>query len=211
VAAQRGDYRLHAGGCAGLRAIQLLPSQELAGNYGRDELFRRGWRAASGSLMTLLAPDWLGAISSGDQGSGVAPFYFYAGLLALPLAAIGAVKSGVRLPGLLLIVPPAWYMLGPAGGLYYLGALAPSLHQPRALVEGWFLVALGLALLAAAGGEWIFALWRWRFPYLPFWRPAFCSWMSGIGTRSGTRWPMPAPASMKPTARAKKPAARAWP
>ena len=155
-------------GALACAAIQLLPSQELAGNYGRATNSSAVVGVLHpGSLMTLLAPDWLGAISSGDQGSGVAPFYFYAGLLALPLAAIGAVKSGVRLPGLLLIVPPAWYMLGPAGGLYYLGALAPSLHQPRALVEGWFLVALGLALLAAAGGEWIFALWRWRFPYLP--------------------------------------------
>jgi hypothetical protein len=56
-------------------------------------------------------------------------------------------------------------MLGPAGGLYYLGTLAPGLHNLRAPVEGWFPVALGLALLAAAGGEWIFA--RWRFSYLP--------------------------------------------
>ena len=116
--------------------------------------------------MTLVAPDWLGAISGASQGlSGIAQFYFYAGLLVLPLAAIGAIKSGVRLPGLFLIVPPVWYMLGPAGGLYYLGTLAPSLHKSRAPVEGWFLAALGLALLAAAGGEWIFA--RWRYPYLP--------------------------------------------
>ena len=129
--------------------------------------------------------------------------------MVLPLAVIGAVKSGVRLPGLLLIVPPVWYMLGPAGGLYYLGALAPSLRSLRAPVEGWFLAALGLALLAAAGGEWIFA--RWRFPYLPVLWPAFCSWMSGIGTRSETRWLMPTPASMNSTGRAKRPAASVWP
>jgi hypothetical protein len=156
-----------AGALAGA-AIQLLPALELAANSTETagsatagEGLLHPW-----SLMTLVAPDWLGAISGGFKGpSDVAQYYFYAGLLVLPLAAIGAVKSGMRLPGLLLIVPPVWYMLGPAGGLYYIGALAPSLHILRAPVEGWFLVALGLALLAAAGGDWIFA--RWRMAYLP--------------------------------------------
>jgi hypothetical protein len=74
------------------------------------------------------------------------------------------VKTRARLPGLLLIVPPAWYMLGPAGGFYRLVALAPGLNKFRAPIQGWFLVAFGLALLAAAGGNWLFA--RWRIPYL---------------------------------------------
>jgi hypothetical protein len=155
-------------GALACAAIQLLPAQELAGNFSRaaDSSTIGEGVLHPGSLMTLVAPDWLGAISGGFKGpSGITQFYFYSGLFVLPLAVIGAVKSGVRLPGLLLIVPPVWYMLGPAGGLYYLGTLAPILHKSRGPVEGWFLVALGLALLAAAGGEWIFA--RWRFPYLP--------------------------------------------
>jgi hypothetical protein len=155
-------------GALACAAIQLLPAQELAGYSSRaaDSSTIAEGVLHPGSLMTLVAPDWLGAISGTIKGaSGTAQYYFYAGLLVLPLAVVGAVKSGVRLLGLLLIVPPVWYMLGPAGGLYYLGTLAPSLHKSRGPVEGWFLVALGLALLAAAGGEWIFA--RWRFPYLP--------------------------------------------
>jgi hypothetical protein len=149
--------------------VQLLPALQLAGYSGSAA---GSSTAIAGvlnprSLMTLVAPDWLGAISGDFKGPpDITQFYFYAGLLVLPLAVIGVVKSTMRMPGLLLIVPPVWYMLGPAGGLYYLGALTPGLHQLRAPVEGWFVVALGLAMLAAAGGGWIFA--RWRFRYLPF-------------------------------------------
>jgi len=155
-------------GALACAAIQLLPARELAGYSSRAA---NSSPIAEGvlhpaSLMTLVAPDWLGAISGGGQAlSGVAQFYFYAGLLVLPLALIGVVMSRARLPGLFLILPPLWYMLGPAGGLYYLVSLAPGLHGSRAPVEGWFLVAMGLALLAAAGSEWISA--RWRFRYLP--------------------------------------------
>jgi len=154
-------------GALACAAIQLLPFLELAAHSTRaagSSTIIEGV-LHPGSLMTLVAPDWLGAISGDSKPADMAQFYFYAGLLVLPLAAIGAVKSRMRLPGLLLIVPPVWYMLGPAGGLYYLGALAPSLLKLRAPVEGWFLAALGLALLAAAGCDWIFG--RWRNPYLP--------------------------------------------
>jgi hypothetical protein len=154
-------------GALACAAIQLLPAMELAAQStraaGSSTIVEGVLRP--GSLMTLVAPDWLGAISGSFKPSDMAQSYFYAGLLILPLAAIGAVKSGMRLPALLLIVLPAWYMLGPAGGLYYLGALAPSLHRLGAPAEGWFVIALGLALLAAAGGDWIFA--RWRMSYLP--------------------------------------------
>ena len=155
-------------GALACAAIQILPGLELVGhsiraafNYSTST---EGVLHAQ-ALMTLVAPDWLGAISGDYQGpSDVTQYYFYSGLLLLPLAALGAVKTRVRLPGLLLIVPSAWYMLGPTGGLYRLGALVPGLHKFRAPVQGWFLVAFGLALLAAAGGNWLFA--RWRIPYL---------------------------------------------
>jgi hypothetical protein len=155
-------------GALACAAIQLLPAQELAGysSGAADSSTIIEGALHPGSLMTLVAPDWLGAISGGFKGApDIAQFYFYAGLFVVPLAVIGAVKSGVRLAGLLFIVPPVWYMLGPAGGLYHLGTLAPVLRKFRAPVEGWFLVALGLALLAAAGGDWIFT--RWRVPFLP--------------------------------------------
>ena len=144
-------------GALACAAIQLLPALELAAHSTRaaNSSTIAGGVLHPGSLMTLVAPDWLGAISGGSGPSDVAQYYFYAGLLVLPLAAIGLARSGMRLPGLFLIVPPVWYMLGHAGGLYY----------PGAPVEGWFLAALGLALLAAAGGDWIFT--RWRVPFLP--------------------------------------------
>ncbi|MGA2268440.1 MAG: YfhO family protein [Bryobacteraceae bacterium] len=155
-------------GALAAAAIQVLPARELArySGGGADSSPSLQGVLHPEPLMTLVAPDWLGTISGGYKGpSDITQYYFYAGLFVLPLAAIGAVKSRMRLPGLLLIVPPAWYMLGPAGGLYYLGALVPGLHKLRAPVEGWFLVALGFALLAAAGGEWMFA--RWHNPFLP--------------------------------------------
>ena len=155
-------------GALACAAIQILPGLELVSH---------SIRAASTyatstegilhpqALMTLVAPDWLGAISGNYKGpSDITQYYFYSGLLLLPLAALGAVKTKARLPGLLLIVPSAWYMLGPAGGFYRLVALAPGLNRFRAPIQGWFLMAFGLALLAAAGGNWLFA--RWRIPYL---------------------------------------------
>jgi hypothetical protein len=155
-------------GALACAAIQILPGLELvshsiraASNYATSTEGTLHARA----LMTLLAPDWLGAISGNYKGpSDITQHYFYAGLLLLPLAALGAAKTRARLPGLLLIVPSAWYMVGPAGGFYRLVALAPGLNKFRAPIQGWFLVAFGLALLAAAGGNWLFA--RWRIPYL---------------------------------------------
>ena len=155
-------------GALACAAIQILPGLELVGhsiraasNYSTST---EGTLHAP-ALMTLIAPDWLGALSGNYKGPpDITQYYFYAGLLLLPLAALGVVKTRARLPGLLLIVPPAWYMLGPAGGFYRLVALAPGLNKFRAPIQGWFLVAFGLALLAAAGGNWLFA--RWRIPYL---------------------------------------------
>ena len=155
-------------GALAFAAIQILPGLELVGHSSRAasnySTSTEGTLHAP-ALMTLVAPDWLGAIAGDYKGpSDITQYYFYSGLLLLPLAALGAMKTRTRLPGLLLIVPPAWYMLGPAGGFYRLAALAPGLNKFRAPIQGWFLVAFGLALLAAAGGNWLFA--RWRIPYL---------------------------------------------
>jgi hypothetical protein len=154
LAAQRSHRRLHAGGRAGLRGHSIV-----AGPGTRRPLRARGGLfhpspgvLHPGSLMTLVAPNWLGSISGGFKPSDMAQYYFYAGLLVLPLAAIGVVKSGMRLPGLLLIVPPVWYMLGPAGGLYYLGALAPSLRQARCAGGGLVPGRTGAGV--AGGGGW---------------------------------------------------------
>jgi hypothetical protein len=154
-------------GALACAAIQLLPALELAAHSARAAVSSTSIAGVlhPGFLMTLVAPNWLGSISGTVKPWDMAPYYFYAGLWVLPLAAIGVARSGTRLPGLFLIVLPVWYMLGPAGGLYRLGALAPGLRPLGAPVEAWFVAALGLALLAAAGGAWMFA--GWRMGYLP--------------------------------------------
>ena len=155
-------------GALGAAAIQILPGLELTRNSIRaaaDYSNSVDGVLHVAPLATLLAPDWLGAITGPYTGPfDVTQYYFYAGLLVVPLALIGAAKTKLWLPALLLTAPSAWYMLGPAAGLYRLGAIVPGLHKVRAPVQGWFVIALGLAMLAAAGFEWLQA--RWRIPYL---------------------------------------------
>ena len=148
-------------------AVQILPGLELA----RDSIrfaydFSRSSQGmlSVGSLATLLAPNALGAISGPYKGpSDITQYYFYAGILLPPLAAIGVAKTNVRLPALVLIVPAVWYMRGPSAGLYRIGSLLPGFGKVRAPVQGWFVVALGLAMLAAAGAAWLVQRWQWRY------------------------------------------------
>src|SRR5207302_7743733 len=100
--------------------------------------------------------------AAGPAGSGVAEenYYLYGGLLLIPLAALGLRNRAIRPAALLLVVLPVWYMLGPDFGLYRIGAVLPFLHRVRAPIHLWFVAALGLALLASAGAQWIFERWR---------------------------------------------------
>jgi len=147
-------------------AVQTLPGLELtresirAGSDYRDS--REGVLEPR-SLLTLVYPNALGAISGKYTGPGdLTQYHFYAGILLLPLAAMGLRQARVRLVALLLIVPAAGYMLGPAAGLYRLGAWLPGFHKVRAPIHGWFVLALGLAVLAAAGAHWVMQRWKWR-------------------------------------------------
>jgi hypothetical protein len=148
-------------------AVQVVPALELwkasirqAADYSRTTQGILELRA----LPTLLAPDWLGAISGNYSGPfDITQYYFYAGFLALPLATLGVIKGRARSHALLLIIPPAWFMLGPAAGLFRLISLLPGVGTFREPIQGWFVVALGLALLASAGLDWI--LQRWSLPY----------------------------------------------
>jgi len=149
-------------------AIQIVPTLELVrttfratSNYSRTTDGVLELRA----LPTLAAPDWLGAISDKYTGpSDITQYYFYAGFLLLPLAGLGLAKTKTRLHALLLIVPAAWFMLGGAAGLYRVALLLPGMNKVREPIQGWFVVALGLAMLAAAGFAWVQG--RWRVPYL---------------------------------------------
>lgn len=157
---------------AGLSAVVALPGLELtrqsiraSANYAGSE----DGTLRAGALTTLVFPDSLGVLSGKYHGPGdVTQYYFYAGLLLLPLAAFGLRDSRVRWAALLLVLPALWYMLGPAFGLYHLGAAIPGLHKVRAPVHGWFVVALGLSLLAAAGFAALTARFgmRWLTPAL---------------------------------------------
>jgi hypothetical protein len=148
-------------------SIQVVPTLEL---------LNTGFRAHSDyarttegvlelrALPTLIAPNWLGALSGNYTGPfDITQHYFYAGFLLLPLAGIGLWKTKSRLDALFLIVPAVWFMLGGAAGLYQVAMLLPGMNKVREPIQGWFVVALGLAMLAAAGFEWVERRWRVRY------------------------------------------------
>lgn len=152
-----------------LSAIQTLPGLELTGlsirsaaDYSKDP----GRLLQPAGLATLVAPNATGVFDRTD-GSGFtdAQFYLYGGILLIPLAAAGLRNRALRLPALLMLIFPLWYMFGPSAGLYRIAALAPGLRNVRAPVHFWFVPALALAMLAAAGAAWVFT--RWKFAWAP--------------------------------------------
>ncbi len=149
-------------GALALAAIQILPGLEataLSIRAGADYLKSTESVLHAAPLVTLILPDWLGPLSGNYHGpADITQYYFYAGFLLLPLAALG-LRGKPRVAALALIVPALWFMAGPAGGFYRLAMLVPGLKMVRAPIQGWFVVALGLAMLAAAGADWIFGRW----------------------------------------------------
>lgn len=55
-------------------------------------------------------------------------------------------------------------MFGKPAGLYTAAMLVPGMNKVREPIQGWFIVALGLAMLAAGGLDW--AMRRWQVRYL---------------------------------------------
>ena len=151
----------------GLAALQMLPSAELVKHSIRADLDT----AASlegvltwGALSTLLLPDALGAISGDYRGPGdITQYYFYGGFLLLPLAALGFWNRAVRPLAIALVALPLWYALGPSFGLARLLGALPGFGQIRAPVHCWFVIALGLALLAGAGAQALIRKFPFRF------------------------------------------------
>lgn len=146
------------GGALLLPAVMTLPGSELTAESVRSAAdYSRNAEAAltPGGLLTLVSPDHFGALEV-QQYTGpadVTQHYFYQGILLIPLALVGLVLSTRRWHAVALIVPAMWYAFGPAGGLYSILAKLPGLRLVRAPVHDWFIVALGLALLAAAGAS----------------------------------------------------------
>jgi len=152
-------------GAALLSAMQTLPGLELASqsirasaNYSTSSEGVLNLRA----LVTLALPDYLGATSGSYQGPGdVTQYYFYSGFLLIPLALLGLRNSAVRWYALWLGIPALLYMAGPALGVYRLIAWLPGFRSVRAPVHAWFVVAMALTMLAAAGIDWLELRWRW--------------------------------------------------
>ena len=117
------------------------------------------------ALSTLVSPDFYGIFSGNYHGpEDITQYYFYAGILLLPLAIFGLRDRRLRIAGLLLIVPTIWYAMGQSAGLYRLVALLPGFSSVRAPVNIWFVPSLGLALLAASGLAAL--VQKWPIPWL---------------------------------------------
>jgi hypothetical protein len=143
-------------GGALLSAVMLLPTIELVAQSERRQLNALSLPDIGyfhvGSLLTLVDPDYYGLLSGHYFGPGDSTqHYFYAGILALPLALIGLRHKRVAVTAASLTLPFLWYALGPSGGLYRLVARLPGFNSVELPMHGWFLVALGLALLGGAG------------------------------------------------------------
>ncbi len=142
-------------GGALLSAVMILPALELVGLSIRTRLNARqvdlGYFHPE-SLLTLVQPDHYGLLSGAYRGPGdVTQHYFYASILLLPLAAVGARNARALRMALPLGLPFVWYALGPTGGLFRLIVRLPGFSSIELPMHGWFLPALALAVLGGAG------------------------------------------------------------
>lgn len=153
-----------------LSAVQILPTYELtsqsiraAQSYAQKTSGTLEWRAFG----TLFVPNMYGSVSGHYTGPvNRSQYYLYGGILLIPLAVLGCVAKRLRWVGLMLAVPAVWYAFGPPGGLYWLITALPGFAKVRAPIHVWFVVALALALLAAAGAEGLSK--RWSVGWLAF-------------------------------------------
>lgn len=139
-----------------LSAVMILPTLELVGQSERRRLNALqlpdiGYFHPR-SLLTLVDPNYYGLLSGPYIGPGDSTqHYFYAGILAVPLALLGVQSLHILRTAAVLSLPFLWYALGPVGGLYWLVARVPGFSNVELPMHGWFLPALGLALLGGAG------------------------------------------------------------
>jgi len=152
-----------------ISAIGTAPGLELTVNSVRSSLAaatRTEGEIPLAALATLVSPDFYGLFSGNYHGpEDITQYYFYGGVLLVPLAIFGLRDRRLRSVGLLLIVPTIWYAMGQSAGLYRLVALLPGFGSIRAPVNLWFVPSLGLALLAASGlGAMV---QKWPIRWLP--------------------------------------------
>ncbi len=159
-----------AAGAVSFSAVMVFPGLELTAQSirsGADYSRSAGAALVPGALATLVDPNHYGALDperyTGPQD--ITQFYLYMGILLSPLVFLGLAAARERWYALALIVPGAWYAFGPPAGLYSVVAMLPGFHSVRAPIQMWFVAALGLALLAAAGVQVVRA--RFRSPWIP--------------------------------------------
>jgi hypothetical protein len=115
-----------------LGAIVILPSVEL---QSQSHPVASAAKFQSKALTTLVAADYYGEISGVYSGpEDPRQYYFYGGLLLLPLAVAGFARRDKALLLLGLIAPTI---------VFYLGRRPPG--------DAWFPAALGLAMAATSG------------------------------------------------------------
>jgi hypothetical protein len=152
-----------------LSAVAAFPGLELASlsiRAGISAITRSEGFLTAGSLATLLHPDFYGVITGPYSGPrDITQYYFYAGILLLPLAVVGLRQRTALRRALCLAVPCLWYAAGTPLGLYNLVARLPGFRSVRAPVHIWFVAGLALSLLAAAG--FVSVTRRWPQKWLP--------------------------------------------
>ena len=153
-----------------IAAVQILPGLELAAlslRAAADSHAATNAPLNLASLATLFLPNFYGVLSGDYKGPGdITQFYFYGGLLLLPLALAGFLSRKLLAIPLALILPALWYALGPGTGLYTVLTLLPGFKSVRAPVHIWFVIALGLSLAAGAGVIWITEKFGKKSPWI---------------------------------------------
>lgn len=139
-----------------ISGIGTLPGLELAAASVRSTLNAVAHHEGAmplPALITLVYPNFYGGILWGQYHGPfeMTQYYYYSGILLLPLALLGLRNRAFRWMALLFTIPPIWYAVGPFGGLYLLIARLPGFSSVRAPVNMWLVPALGLPILAAAG------------------------------------------------------------
>jgi hypothetical protein len=119
------------------------------------------------TLATFVVPNAAGTFNSEYSGTiDISESYYYAGILLIPLAVLGLRDRRVRRIAAFLIVPALLYGLGPVTGIFWLIVRLPGFSSVRAPSHAMCLATLGLALLAAAGAEWLARKRAWIIPVI---------------------------------------------
>lgn len=141
----------------GIAAIQLLPTAQFAGLILRQQTtfeYARLTALPTEHATTLLLPDYLGSpLDANYAGPGVnyTETAIYAGILTLPLAALGLVNRPGRLAAFFLLITIVGLLATFGTPFYRLVLALPGFSRTLFVTRFILLVDVGLAGLAALG------------------------------------------------------------